>query len=182
MIYLTSDLHLLHDKSFIWQPRGFKSIEEHDETIIANWNRIINDDDDVYILGDLILGDNDEGIEKLKRLKGKLHIIYGNHCTDTRKNRYSELPNLVEASYATMLRYGKWNFYLSHYPTIVGGIHNTKDKLWNLCGHSHTKDRFTDMEYKAYHVELDCHNNMPISIDDIILDIKEWRVLNNEIY
>ena len=61
MIYFTSDLHFGHNREFIWGPRGFKSSWEHDETIVKNWNSLITEEDDVYILGDLMLGDNAAG-------------------------------------------------------------------------------------------------------------------------
>ena len=75
MIYLTSDLHFCHDKSFLYEPRGFNSIEEHDENIIKNWNNIITPDDEVYLLGDVMLNDNVKGLNCLKQLNGKIHII-----------------------------------------------------------------------------------------------------------
>lgn len=33
--------------------RPFKSIEEHDEALIKNWNNAVGMDDDVYLLGDI---------------------------------------------------------------------------------------------------------------------------------
>ena len=38
-IWFTSDLHFCHDKEFLYKPRGFNSIEEHDTAIIQNWNK-----------------------------------------------------------------------------------------------------------------------------------------------
>lgn len=75
MIYLTSDTHFCHNKDFLYKPRGFNSIQEHDEQIIKNWNEIITDEDEIYILGDLILNDNEYGLKCLKQLKGKIHVI-----------------------------------------------------------------------------------------------------------
>ena len=46
-IWITSDLHLGHNKPFLYEPRGFKNIQEHDETIIKNWNSIIKYNDDI---------------------------------------------------------------------------------------------------------------------------------------
>ena len=43
----------------------------------------------------------------------------------------------------------------------------------SLCGHSHSQDAFADWDKGLiYHVELDAHNNFPVSIDSIIKDIK----------
>ena len=36
MIYFTSDTHFCHDKEFLYKPRGFSSIEEHDKTVVEN--------------------------------------------------------------------------------------------------------------------------------------------------
>ena len=54
-IFLTSDLHFGHNKEFIYKVRGFNSIEEMNEAIIERWNSVVNNDDDVYVLGDFIL-------------------------------------------------------------------------------------------------------------------------------
>ena len=64
-----------HQRNFLYQPRGFNSIEEHDTQIIKNWNEIITNEDEVYILGDLMLNNNEEGIKKLQQLNGKIHVI-----------------------------------------------------------------------------------------------------------
>ena len=37
-IFVTSDLHFGHDRGFLYEPRGFSNIEDHDEAVIANWN------------------------------------------------------------------------------------------------------------------------------------------------
>ena len=78
-IWFTSDTHFGHQKEFLWAPRGFNSIEEHDEMIIHNWNEVVGPNDDVYHLGDVMLNDNEHGLECLKRLNGKIHITIGNH-------------------------------------------------------------------------------------------------------
>ena len=38
MIWFTSDPHLGHDKDFVWQARGFESIDEMNAEIIRRWN------------------------------------------------------------------------------------------------------------------------------------------------
>lgn len=71
MIYVTSDLHFGHAKQFIYEPRGFPNIVDHDEEIIKRWNELVQPEDEVYILGDLMLKDNEHGLECLKRLMVK---------------------------------------------------------------------------------------------------------------
>lgn len=173
-IYLTSDLHFGHDRQFLYEPRGFNEISEHDERIIENWNEKITPEDDVYILGDLMLGNNEHGIECVKRLNGHLHIIYGNHDTDSRKKLYNELG--IIHGYADVIKYKKYIFYMSHYPTITSNLDDGESlhqKVINLYGHTHQKSNFYRDIPTMYHVGLDSHNNTPILLDDIIKDIKE---------
>ena len=179
-IWLTSDLHLGHDREFIWSPRGFNSIEEHDHAIIENWNNLVSEDDEVWILGDLMLGDNDTGVRKLNQLAGNIRIIYGNHDTPTRIQMYANIrPTIVGMGLAYMLKYQGYNFYLSHYQTLCSNLDDEKPlkrRMINLCGHVHTSDKFLDMDKGIiYHVELDAHNNTPILLDNIIEDIKNYK-------
>lgn len=111
----------------------------------------------------------------MRRLPGKKHIIWGNHDTAVRQE-LMELEGFDCLGYANMLKYNGYHFYLSHYPTATANNDNDKSlkrRTINLCAHSHTKNRFKDMKYGlCYHIELDCHQNEPILIDDIIKDIQ----------
>ena len=178
-IWLTSDLHLGHDRDFIWGPRGFNSVEEHDETIIKNWNELVSPDDEIWCLGDLMLGDNYTGCQKLNQLAGKIYILAGNHDTSTRVQMYANLrPTILTMGLAYILKYQGYRFYLSHYPTIVGNYDADKplkQRVIGLCGHVHTQDPFYDADKGLiYHVELDAHGNKPILLDNIIEDIKNY--------
>ena len=180
MIYITSDTHFCHNREFLYKPRGFKSFSEMNYAIVSNWNNTVSRDDDVYLLGDIMLNDNDEGTRLLKNLKGNIHIVLGNHDTDVRENIYKHCWNVVEVSNAIRLKYNDYHFYLSHYPTITSNFDDDKPlkaRLINLCGHSHTQDAFMDWtRYNSpiYHCELDAHDCEPISLDDIIYDINAF--------
>ena len=179
-IWLCSDLHFGHDKDFIYGPRGFDSIEEHDKTIIKNWNELVSWDDEVWLLGDCMLNDNEGGCRKLNQLAGNIRIIYGNHCTATRIQMYANIrPTILGMGLAYILKYQGYHFYLSHYPTLCSNNDSNKPlkrQVLNICGHSHTQDKFQDMDKGIiYHVELDAHNNKPVLLDDIIEDIKKYK-------
>lgn len=175
-IFVTSDTHFCHSREFLWQPRGFQNEWEMNETIIKNWNAIVNPEDDIYHLGDVMLNNNDEGIKCLKSLKGQIHIIRGNHDSDVRMELYKQCYNVVEVCEGKFLNYNKYHFYLSHYPCIVSNYDADKPlkaRTISLCGHSHTSDKWQDFNKGLiYHCELDAHNNTPVLIDDIIEDIK----------
>lgn len=80
MIFVTSDSYWNHRKGFLYEPRGFKSIEQHDEKIIENWNSVVSPDDTVYHLGDLGIGTDYEYFATcVKRLNGRIKWIFGNH-------------------------------------------------------------------------------------------------------
>ena len=176
-IYVTSDTHFGHSKNFLYEPRGFKNIYDHDNAIIKNWNEIVQPEDDVYLLGDVMLNDNDYGLSCLKQLKGQIHIIRGNHCTDARIALYKECWNVVEVCDAKWLKIGKQNFFLSHYPCLTDNHDDGKPlnrRIISLCGHTHTPDKWYDWNNGLiYHVEMDAHGCKPISAEQIINDIKE---------
>lgn len=179
MIYFTSDLHLGHNKDFVYEVRGFNDIIQMEETIIKNWNNIITPEDTVYILGDLMLGDTDHGIEIVNQLNGKKVIIVGNHDTDTRLALYEEkLQNIEFIAHAHRMKYGKAIFYLSHYPTLTSNFDDQiawAKHLINLFGHTHQTNKFFNDNPYMYHVGMDTHNCTPISIDKIIEDIKKKK-------
>lgn len=175
-IYLTSDCHFGHDRDFIWGPRGFSSLEEHDRTIVENWNSIVTPQDTVYILGDLMLGTNHEyGLNCLKALQGEKYFIAGNHDTLRRQEEYQEI-RLAGLGLAHILNAEGYRFYLCHYKTETSRIDNMaplKNHLINLHGHTHSKAKFESDNPFQYNVALDCHNNYPVPLGVVINDINQ---------
>lgn len=180
--WFTADLHFNHDADFIYGPRGFRSVQEMNKKIVENINSAVSAEDDLYILGDLCLGGVSnklfaENRALIESINARLHIVYGNHDTERRKKMFAECQNVVEiCGYATVFKRGKHRFYLSHYPTLTSNYDDgdgLSKKTINLCGHSHTDNKFEDIEKGViYHVELDAHNNMPVSLEEIIEDLK----------
>jgi calcineurin-like phosphoesterase family protein len=176
-IFLTSDTHFGHSKEFLWGPRGFSSSREHDIEIIRNWNSVVAEDDDVYVLGDLMLEDTDYGCACVEQLNGRLHLVRGNHDSDSRWHRYGLLRNVVElCGWATVIKHRKIHFHLSHWPTATANYDDDKGlwaKLISLSGHTHKQEEFHDGDIMKYNVALDAHGNYPVLLEDIIERIKE---------
>lgn len=175
-IWFCSDLHFGHSRPFLYEPRGFDNISSHDRAIIDNWNSVINWNDNIYILGDLMLNDDDHGLSCIKQLNGNIHIIRGNHDSAKRMELYQDLWNVVEVCEGKYFRYKKYHFYLSHYPCLTSNHDDDKPlkaRMISLCGHTHTKDKFQDWDKGTiYHCELDAHNMFPVDIETIIEDLK----------
>lgn len=174
-IYLTSDLHFGHAREFIWKVRGYDSVEHMNTRQVEKWNAIVDSDDDVYVLGDIMLGTTDN-IRYVSQLNGRLHIVLGNHDTTTRENLYKELPNVVEvAEIGIRLKYKKYHFVLTHYPMLTGNLEkeSLKQMSLNLYGHTHQLTNFyNDMPF-MYHVGVDSHNGYPVLVDDIIEEMNK---------
>jgi calcineurin-like phosphoesterase family protein len=171
-IWLTSDLHLGHDKEFIWKARGFESVEEMNLAIVGRFNSKVQPEDTVYILGDLMLGDNTTGEYFLSQLNGKKIFIRGNHDTNPRVEIYKKYTD-AEIKWAEVIKYKGKNIYLSHYPTLTsnqGELHNV---TFNFFGHTHQKVDFFDTYINMYHVGVDSHDCYPVLIDDAIAACKD---------
>lgn len=169
-IFFISDLHFNHDREFIYGPRGFKSIEEMNETLIKNWNETVTDADDVYVLGDFFLGTDERFVrETITKLKGKIHLIYGNHDTPKKIGWYKEDPLIQCEGYAVKIKYKKREFYLSHYPTLTASLEQDPDRaVINLFGHTHSKDKFYEDRPYMYNVAVDANDNKPVEIEEIL--------------
>lgn len=81
--WLLSDPHFGHSNilNFESSPgvklRPFSCIEEHDETIVQNHNKVVKPQDHYYCLGDVVI--NKRYLDIVKRLNGHKRLIMGNH-------------------------------------------------------------------------------------------------------
>lgn len=67
--------------------RDFNTLEEHNETLIENINRVVKKDDIIYMAGDVAFGGKQNIYELWKRLNCKnIHLTLGNHDHHIRKN------------------------------------------------------------------------------------------------
>ena len=151
MTYFISDLHFGHKNCLAYDNRNFKSIEEHDEYLIKQWNDKVGMDDEVWILGDVSWHNVTKTIEIFKRLNGIKKLCIGNHDKQYLKNKdFRDL--FAEICHYKELEIGKDFIVLSHYPILFW---NGQHKDWiHLYGHVHMTD-----EWKLYTQSLDSVND-----------------------
>lgn len=173
MIFVTSDLHFNHNKDFIYQARGFSSIQEHDEALISRWNETVSDEDEVYILGDVGMGkDKDYVCDCINRLNGAKYLVAGNHDSYSFQKKLEDLTDVEILGYAFPLVYKKKTFFLCHYPTRCSFDVRTPRTI-SLCGHTHSKDMWSDWDMFAFHCEVDAHDMRPVALDEVMRLIRE---------
>jgi calcineurin-like phosphoesterase family protein len=141
VIFFTADLHLGHANIIKHCDRPFSSVEEMDEHLIFAWNKSVRPNDSVYILGDLIFRSSASPDSYLSRLRGKKHLIFGNHDKDwVKKSNMSE--HFISVERFAEISDGKHKITLCHYPLmswnhmakgsymIHGHIHNNREAFY----------------------------------------------------
>jgi calcineurin-like phosphoesterase family protein len=78
-VWFTADTHFGHVRIIDLCDRPFKTVEEMNETLVANWNERVAPEDQVFILGDLALGKLDDSLGYVAQLHGDKFLIPGNH-------------------------------------------------------------------------------------------------------
>jgi hypothetical protein len=134
-IYFASDYHVGHHNVIRFDGRPFGSVEEMHETLIKNWNSVVQDKDIVFYLGDFAFKDKGEAKWFRDQLKGKIYFIMGNHdemdlgqsgisvLFKTQKNRLAKPKKIrFDISFATGLyKYsGLENFCRPEYFSQIG--------------------------------------------------------------
>lgn len=159
MVYFTSDLHFNHKNIIKYCNRPFSSTESMNEKLIENWNNRVNENDEVYVLGDFCFGTKGSQ-EILDTLKGKKYLIKGNHDKDSMKLKGWEWVK----TYHEFIANNK-EFVLFHYPlrTWNAQHHNS----YHLYGHCHGTLEKNRIQH-SMDVGVDCCNYTPISVWEVI--------------
>lgn len=134
--YFTSDLHFFHKNICKFTDRKLvTSQEDHEQWLVDIWNSRIENEDLVYILGDISFGKYDQTKWLLARLKGQKIVIKGNHDNEQHLNRlkhegiilswklYDEVE--IQGSKACLMHYPIASWNRQHYGSYM------------LHGHSH---------------------------------------------
>jgi len=117
MIFFTADHHFGHANIIKHCNRPFETVKEMDETLLKNWNAAVGKQDTVYILGDLFFRNATSADEYLRQMKGKKHLILGNHDKDWKKrvNLTDYFESVLQMAEITD---GAHKITLCHYPMM----------------------------------------------------------------
>ena len=174
-IYFSSDWHLGHKNVIKYDNRPFDTVESMNETIINNYNNIVNDEDDFYFLGDFSF-DQKRTEEFLSRLKGNLHFIKGNHDYRDTIDLYKQYGKYLGEQ--TMIKVKEHEIVLNHYTMAVWN--KSHHGSWHLYGHSH--GNFPENN-TALRFDVGCMNfdYKPIEFEEVklIMSKKDFKPINH---
>lgn len=169
-----SDLHFGHRRILEFQKnRKFSSVEEMDMKIIENWNKVVQPQDTVIVVGDVFLGyAREEKRSIMSSLQGKKILVKGNHDESN-----SKMINLgFDWSCDEMVRYIQGErVRISHFPYLAKDIDSYDDFRYKdrrpidngeflIHGHTHSSEKVIG---KMIHVGCDAWNLTPVSENKI---------------
>ena len=151
--YIIADTHFSDANILKFENRPFSSVYSMNYAIIDSWNRTVEEDDEVYILGDF--GD----FSKVNKLSGIKYLVKGNHDTlsneELRECGFSEVydkPIILDDF-----------FILSHEPMYV-----TENAPYaNIFGHVHDNPMYKTVSSRSYCVSVERIDYTPISFDEV---------------
>jgi calcineurin-like phosphoesterase family protein len=157
--WFTSDLHLGHENIIKYCNRPFKSVDEMDNVLIDNWNKVVKEFDTVYCLGDFCMKNRQKYLE---RLNGYTYFLKGSHDKDIAQPYMIAINSRLEDEYGNdrtivLCHYAMRSWPLSHYAS------------WHLFGHSHGKLESYGL---SFDVGVDCWNFYPVSLEQVAEKMK----------
>lgn len=178
-IYFTSDQHFFHCNILKYCNRPFSNVEEMNETIITNWNNVVEKGDIVYNLGDMFLGKKEDAEKILKRLNGQIHFIQGNHdsIAEQMKTKFASWGNLREIKIKDEdAKDGLQHITLCHY--AMRTWHRQNIQSFHLYGHSH-QALIPVSGQLSFDVGVDGWNYTPISYQQVKEKMKQIKETAN---
>jgi calcineurin-like phosphoesterase family protein len=120
---------------FCPETRPYASIEEHDATQIANFQKLVKPEDTVWFLGDVFFCNENRSAEILSQIPGRKNLVYGNH-DQTIKNS-ARIRGMFESvqDYKELRSVTGVNVVLFHFPMMEWNrMHHG---AYALFGHVH---------------------------------------------
>ena len=201
MIWLTSDLHFFHENIIRYCDRPFCNAQEMNESLIKKFNQHVRDEDTVFFLGDLGMGNHIKDI--IKRLNSQKKIlILGNHDRSGVETYYNMGFSAVLET--ASIKVGSMHITMSHYPrkslwaiiklfifyirkmrsknktwTMIKQrlkrewrMYNNLKGDWHLHGHVHSKIKVYNRNIEC---GVDCWDFAPVSLKQILKLIDSER-------
>lgn len=156
--FLISDTHFHHKNILSFKDkfgqvlRPFSTVEEMNETMINNWNKVVSSTNKVYHLGDIAMCSFSKLKEIFDRLNGTKVLIKGNH-DNLKLSQYAQLFKDVR-SYHQLDK-----FILSHIPLHPDALYRWKA---NIHGHTHQRN-YQDLRY--FNVSVENINYTPMDFE-----------------
>lgn len=144
MKYYISDLHFFHENIISIDGRDFNDVPEMNSFMIEQWNSKVSENDEVYILGDLSVGDTKKTELVLSQLNGMKYLIVGNHDDYLYDKAFDKRFFKWIKAYKEISDEGR-RVVLSHYPIVCYNGQSRVDKngiskTYMLYGHVHDAD------------------------------------------
>jgi len=181
-IWVSSDLHLMHENIIKHCNRPFANAKEMSEAIITYHNALVKPEDHWYNLGDVTMWRGNHMVHAfigmIKAMNGHKRLILGNHD-------HYPIKTYLEAGFEKVRGTGRWmdNMLFSHYPVHPISMGNAK-----ACIHGHTHNapdypsvRVTDgngvMHIKPYvNVCVERTQYKPVSLEDLSARVNQIRL------
>ncbi len=168
MIYFTADTHFGHANIIKSCGRPYPDVEAMNEALIAAWNERVQEEDTVFIIGDMFFRCADpESI--LNRLKGKKRLIIGNHddcwMGKVDLNRYFlSVDNFLETTD------GEHGLTICHYPLLTW---KNARRTYMIHGHIHsdtTSDYWPLIQCRGnvLNAGVDVNDYRPVTFEELV--------------
>lgn len=156
--YFIGCTHFYHHNIINYCNRPFKSVQEMNEALVGNWNKVVAANDIIYHLGDFSFGTFEQSKEVLSKLKGKKILIRGNH------DRLSS-QKFLEMGFEEVHKKLILNsiFYLSHRPDFKA----TDQGHVNIHAHIHNEPTNWLHPARFINVSAEAVNYTPIELREI---------------
>jgi calcineurin-like phosphoesterase family protein len=177
--FFTSDHHFGHKNILKFTERPQETIEEMDQYLIDQWNKVVSEKDRVYYVGDFSYRAEKSVGYYLSKLNGNKIFIEGNHDDVEGIDKFNGVP----MRQADIIKVGKQKIHLSHYPLRVW--QHAHRGAWCLYGHTHTN--IEDMPWgKSMDVGIDNAARLgfgyrPLEYQEIAELMKERKILSIDI-
>mgnify|MGYP001590537844 CR=1 FL=1 len=169
--WFVSDTHFDHARVIEYCRRPFANVDEMNETLITNWNATVGARDFVYLLGDVALTKADRALRFVTRLKGRKHLVFGNHDKPNRKEyersgQFEWCKDLAEIKIPDprFTQSDPLRITLCHFPLI--SWNQSGRGAWHLHGHCHGTLP-TDVRSLRLDVGVDVHGYAPVSLERV---------------
>jgi len=180
LLFFTSDTHFAHRSVISHCNRPFLDMQDNDESLINNWNKVVPKNGIVVHQGDFAMGLKSTKLKWILETLNydKLYLVQGNHEKDIMKKLWArEYFEMIAQRIEFEIEDNNGKFkdkngkkfnviVADHYPMV------SWNKIfygsYHTYGHSHNISPDTHHNKNAYEVGVDANNFTPVSYFELM--------------